>query len=530
MVEEQVNDSPSFEENLKESDSNDGEGNLSLDSFVFYSSPRYYRLIFSNLKPATKSGDLVSALGEMKREKFITFDSDWEKIKLTKKGNQYRKLIKQLLDIEALHTPQSNGIFDYRSEQGRKVIVELLRFIAAKLNFYEYSQYLNLPILEPEKKTKEFMSNFGEGNEKPLDFTSEEGRTALENFLKKFRKKNKDTAEHINKTIFSQTEPINFNIGLIKRFLKNAGLNRPEPLFNHFNLVMPKLFEVHERQFSVYLPELQKLLKILEENLEDFHKDENKWLSDYFNLLGLPTNFFGFAVSDFSYASKETDAFLNLAMLGPKIFASQFSSLIKELGDLSLIIFPITPKESIVISGAMWDMLYYFMIPTDQCIMKIDTQLACGTNFPDLFLSSVWRFSFGKAVDRVRTFDDIQKDMEKEVPARDMPKDQRKLLEEEHKLKETQQSEQFKSMARYASPFYAVCEMIARKFNAAFSIPRCTCVFENGMISFTRLFDYATIVNTITLGKVQFGAEFQKLLKKINDSMSEILDINGDEN
>ena len=122
------------------------EETLTMDDFVIFSSPRYFRLVFNELKPDTKNGDLVSALGELKQRHFLTSDSYWEKIKLTKKGNQYKRIIKRLIDLDALHVPQTNGLFDYRTEPGRKAICELIRFFSAKLNFTDYFQYLKLPL------------------------------------------------------------------------------------------------------------------------------------------------------------------------------------------------------------------------------------------------------------------------------------------------------------------------------------------------------------------------------------------------
>jgi hypothetical protein len=525
---EETSEIVDFDENSLKEDKDLKDQGVSLEEFVIYSSPRYYRLIFSQFKPTTKSGDLVSALGELKREKFLTYDSDWTKIKLTKKGNRYKKLIKQLLDIEALHVPQSTGIFDYRSEQGRKVIIELIRFVSAKLNFYEYSQYLNLPVFEREKSSKEFLKNFRESDEEtPIDFSSEEGRQLLENFLKKLKSKNESAVKSISKTVFQQSEPIQFSLGLIKKFLRNTGLNRPEPLFNHFNIVMPKLFGIHERQFSVLVPELQKIIKILEENIEDFHKDENKWLKDYFQLLGLESGLFGFHMSEFSYASKEMDAFLSQAMLGPKIIASQYST-IKDLGELNLIIFPINSKESIVISGATWDMLYYFTLPTDQCIFKTDIQLNSLGYFPDFYISNLWRFHFGNVVDRARILLDIEKQLLKSD--KETEKEIKKEREDDLKLKETALQEQLKALSKYSASFYSVCHMIAQKFSPNFEMHRCFCIFKNGLVTMTRMTESPAVMTNISIGNVQFGSELNKKLKEISESMEEILDIASDDN
>ena len=121
---------------------------ISLNEFVIYSSPRYYRLIFEEIKPKTKNGDLVSALNELKRARILSPYSHWDKIILTEpKGTSYASLIQKLLDLQMLQVPQSNGLFDYRSEPGRRAIIELIRFLAAKLNFNNFVNYLQIPLI-----------------------------------------------------------------------------------------------------------------------------------------------------------------------------------------------------------------------------------------------------------------------------------------------------------------------------------------------------------------------------------------------
>ena len=132
----------------------ESEQGLTMLDLAIYSSPRYYRLIFSELKPTAKNGDLVSALGELRNAKIITETSDWDRIKLTKKGVEFKRLIQKLLDLEALHSPQTTGLFDYRSEQGRIAIIDLIRFIDTKLDFNGYFQYLDLPVFKSERDSK----------------------------------------------------------------------------------------------------------------------------------------------------------------------------------------------------------------------------------------------------------------------------------------------------------------------------------------------------------------------------------------
>ena len=123
---------------------------LSMKEFVTYSSPRYYRLIFPKLKPKTKNGDLLSALAELKRSRFIT-EVNWDKIHLTKKGEIYYKIIQKLLSSQYLNVPQKNKILDYRSETGRSVILQLIRFLSAKLDFNRYFRYLQIPVFKEEE-------------------------------------------------------------------------------------------------------------------------------------------------------------------------------------------------------------------------------------------------------------------------------------------------------------------------------------------------------------------------------------------
>ena len=59
-----------------------------------------------------------------------------------------------------LHVPQTNGLFDYRTEPGRKAICELIRFLA-KLNFTDYFQYLKLPLFEKDVADTNWEELFG---------------------------------------------------------------------------------------------------------------------------------------------------------------------------------------------------------------------------------------------------------------------------------------------------------------------------------------------------------------------------------
>jgi hypothetical protein len=489
---------------------------LTVEEFVIYSSPRYYRLIFPQYKPATKNGDLMSALGEMKKWNILTPDSDWDKIKLTKKGTHYKKLIKKLLDVEALHVPQTNGIFDYRSEPGRKAIIELLQFLLAKLDFNEYFRYLSLPIFESEKD-ESWMELFGQDSEQDPEFDTEEGKINLDNFLKK-RKKTIKATNSIQKKFFKQSSPFKLNLSLIKKFLKKTGLNRPEPLFNHFNAAEPPLFSTHDRNFNVNFAELTKIKKLFEENVEDFSKDDNSWLADYFNLLKLPTKWFGFKFSEFTFASKTADTFLNLAIEGPKIFASQFSS-IENLGELKLIHFPINSSESFVIYNADIDIFYFFTVPTIQCNYKI---LSCEDqflDFPDVYRTSKKRF--GKLLSRSYTL--TEKIKERNLAAEE-DKEKKKMIEEELKIFKSDLKIQITSLSQFSASFFTICSVICQKFNPNFNLNKSTCLYEKGLIKFIYI-DSDTILTSFSPGNIEYGSELNKVIKKIDESMKEILDI-----
>jgi hypothetical protein len=186
-MEDFSNKATKFDSNIR------NESDLTTSEFAFYLSPRYFRLIFPEYKPTTKNGDLVSALNELRAIQFLTEDSHWDRIKLTKKGSQYKKLIQRLIEINALYYQEGNGILDYRSDQGRKAILELIRFLSAKLDFSEYFRYLNLPIFENEQ-TQDWINIFGNksdvySDEDKNDIDLEETKNQLMDFI--YKKKNK---------------------------------------------------------------------------------------------------------------------------------------------------------------------------------------------------------------------------------------------------------------------------------------------------------------------------------------------------
>jgi hypothetical protein len=264
------------------------------------------------------------------------------------------------------------------------------------------------------------------------------------------------------------------------------------------------------------------------------------------NLLELPTELFGLRVSDFSYASKEVDAFLNLAMTGPKIIASQFSSL-ENLGSLSLIIIPINFNESIVISSTELDMLYYFSIPSEQCTLSGNYSVIIPESIPEIVISSRRRFQFGKMLMRssslydlkleeVLPINDPEKMKEQEnqtnqsAPVKSLKKQINSQVKVAQKIENMNESHEnsVRLIAQLSASFFVICELIAQKFTPNFQIPKCYCVFENGIVSFLNLFDSESIATILQLGSVEFGSEFQKLWKKITESVDQLVDMHAD--
>ncbi|MHA1602936.1 MAG: hypothetical protein ACTSVU_02800 [Promethearchaeota archaeon] len=536
----------------------DPKRRLSIAEFVLYSSPRYYRLIFPELKPKTKNGDLVSALSELKRWRFITPSSIWDQIILTSKGETYHTLIQELMDIGALHVPQSNGLFDYRSEVGRKVILELIRFLSAKLDFNQYFNYMHLPIFESENnpewmklfskqglpsgeeekeiESEETQNENGEksgvSNDKIvdrengklwLDYESPEGREQLMSYLTSQNRPHRNKVQAIHESLQSQDTPISLNLTLIKKFLKEYGLKRPEPLFNHLNNAEPHLFEIKNRIFHVILSELNNMQTIFEKYLKNMATDENKWLTDYFKLLTLSTGktgLFGFMAGDNMQFTTKADAFLNLAIEGPRIFAGQFSS-IKDLGELREIMFPINPNESLVIMCADLDMLYYFTIESIKCKFSSTINMLSLSNFPEKYITS--RKLFGKLISRSRTLDEaltIQ-----EIYQTDNPIKKKHLTENLRDLKENLQ-DKMDHLSYMSASLISICQMITQKYNQGFGLTKCLCFYENGYINFVDVGGMDQILTSITLSKIDFGQELKKNMGKIEKSIKDIVKMN----
>ncbi|MHA1730922.1 MAG: hypothetical protein ACTSU5_03220 [Promethearchaeota archaeon] len=528
-------------EREREDEKNDGseaaaqkeDRSLSVNEFVFFTSPRYYRLVFPSLKPQTKNGDLLAAMGELKKYGILAPTTTWEKIRLTPKGKRYKKMISRLMNYDALHVPQSNGLFDYRSEQGRRAIFELVRFFAAKFNLAEYFQYLNLPVFkeEVEKDYQDFVDGFNDQIQKLEDIRDEEGQEKIVEFLRKKSKRGVPKATNtIEKKLYQASSPLQFDLRLIKKFLQEKGLKRPGPLLNHFNSVEPQIFETHHRQFSIYLPELRKIVQTLEEFVPEFETRDGSLFADYFNIVNLPTEFFGFRFSGIDFASEQAGTFLNTALEGPKLFASQFSDLSLpdgvQMGDLGLIIFPISNEESIVVSCSQLEMLYYFTLPTFECTYKFTTSI--GTKQVHM-LSSQKPSQFGKLLMRdapepLELAGGGKETREEKGTEKERDLEERKLERERQKAEELAAEERWSKFSFCAASFFTICQIIAKKLTPGYYLQRSYCVFPNGVLSVVDFQDSTSLLTTISPGEVEMGEEIQKVLKKISSSVERVLD------
>ncbi|MHA1777412.1 MAG: hypothetical protein DRO88_10080 [Promethearchaeia archaeon] len=497
---------------------------LTLEEFVIYSSPRYYRLIFEDIKPKTKNGDLVSALNELKRARILTPYSHWDKVVLTDPcGITYRNLIEKLLQLQMLQVPQNNGLFDYRSESGRRAIVELIRFLAAKFDFTNFMNYLHIPLFDSEKNP-EWMNLFGEDSNLNIDYESQDGRQKLVDYLQKVSKRHSRQGSLMHNTISHQNQPVQLNLKILKKFLQNHGLKRSEPLFNHFNSAVPPVFQIKERKFFVNLAELTKIKEILATYIINFENSENAWLNDYFKLLKLPTGnsgLFGFQVADEIQYASQTDAFLNLAVEGPRIFAGQFSS-IEGLGELREIMFPINPVETLVISCKDLDLLYYFTIESEKCIFKIRENLISIKNFPEKYITSRKSKEFGKLVSRSRTLQEALLIQELVRETQDFKK--KRLRQKLHQVKNDLQT-QMENLSKVSASLITICQMICMKFNREFALTKTICIFEHGLINLVDIGGADQILTSVTMGEMDYGSTLKKTMEKIEKSLEEIVDL-----
>ena len=516
----------------------DPEAVLSIDEFADFTSPRYFRFVVSDLRPTVKNGDLLAALNELKTEGFFTPETTWEKLVLTDKGKNYTKMVKNLLNLGALNVPQANGLFDYRTEIGRRVICELVRFLAERFDLQDFFQYLNLPVFEPEAGSQEVGLEAELGPD--FDYRTEEGQATLMNILhKRTSRKVKKVTDIIRKLLHQSRGPMLFDLRFVRKFLQEKGLKRVEPIFNHFNSVEPKIFEVHERQLSIYLPELMKITEALEDYVDIFMRRDNRWLTEYFSLVNLPTEFFGFSLpGDYPYTSGKDseDTFLNIAWEGPKLFASQLSTH-NNLGDLQIIIFPINASQSVVIS-CTGILLYYFALPTEQCNLQLTT---CLNAPPHHFLISQKQSQFGKLLSHnasslAAPLEEGDQDQGNEAENVDDPKlwGRGKKDKDKGKLKDKDKAkaaeDEVQRLASSIAAFFSICQLIAQKLTPDYSVPVAFCVFENGSVSVSDFVESNSLLATISTGSVDIGTEIAKILEKIQSSVGSLIGLKGREN
>ncbi|GAB4330566.1 MAG: hypothetical protein Kow0069_38170 [Promethearchaeota archaeon] len=507
---------------------------LSVDEFVYFSSPRYYRLVFPELKPATKNGDLLAALGELRRHGVVSDDSTWERIRLTAKGKRYKKLISQMLDLGALHAPQTNGLFDYRSEAGRRVVVDLVRFLAAKFNFSEYFRYLSLPVFEPEVEENDatWLAELGEEVRRLKEEAVDGGREALVEFLRrrKATRRLKRTTGQIAKKFYQSTTPLQFDLRVIKRFLREKGLNRPEPLFNHFNLAEPLVFYIHDRQFSILLPQLKRVVDLLSEYLADFDATDASWIEEYFQLVQLPTDFFGFKFSGFDFSSREVDAFLSSALEGPQLFAGQFSEL-AGLGRLRLIASPLN-EEEILLIYCEGQRLLYFTLPATSCTLSTETT---ANNVPLHLLVSTKPRSFGKlqAVNSSSWGEGAGKRAARKAKAGDGRAQGAGKAEggakdggerKDDRGGEPDQTKLWTHLAFSSASFFSICQIVAQKMTPEFQASHALVLYEGGTVEFAEFRDSNNLLVTVNLARAEIGPEVERVVKKLTESVESLLD------
>ena len=272
------------------------------------------------------------------------------------------------------------------------------------------------------------------------------------------------------------------------------------------------------------LAELTRLTDIFQTFITDFQTDENRWLSDYFQLLQLPsgkTQLFGFMTSpEVEYASK-TDPFLKIAVEGPRIFAGQFSS-IEGLGDLTTIIFPINPTESLVIVCGNLDLLYYFTIESKFCTFSITSNLISISGFPEKFLSNRGEFGkeFGKLLFRSRT-------LEEALTFQDLcnapDSTTRKNCADTLRTTKSALEEQVEYLSYMSASLISICQMITQKYNAGYRLTKCLCFYRGGYLNLVDLGGKDRILTSTTLGNITFGPMIRKTMKKIEQSLLEII-------
>ncbi|MHA1898633.1 MAG: hypothetical protein ACTSU2_14675, partial [Promethearchaeota archaeon] len=319
-----------------------------------------------------------------------------------------------------------------------------------------------------------------------------------------------------------QEEKFRFNLSLIKKFLKQIGFNRPVPLLEHLNSIKSEMFKITGNDLIVNLKLLNKIIEIFSEHIIDFNKNENEWLRDYFNISKMPTNIYGFSKGDFIFDStskEDLNNFLNIAIEGPKIFANQFTNYI-DIGSLNLLIFPINFKELFIIRCLEPDIITYFTITqnTLNFKIKIEQQLY---DFPEFIRSSIKRF--GKLFSWSKTNREFEYSMNLQNIK---DKEEKKELESELKEFKMSLKENLTSLSNYSVSIYNICNTIAQKINNQFEVNKVICFFEKGYASLN-LLSSDTLLTEIKLCDIEYSSQFKKLIKKMDDSVIELLNIDG---
>ncbi len=209
-----------------------------------------------------------------------------------------------------------------------------------------------------------------------------------------------------------------------------------------------------------------------------------------------------------------------------------------------MIIIPINPEESIAISSTELDMLYYFSLPSINCVLQENYAVTIPESIPEIVIASRRRFQFGKLLMRSSTLRDA---LQNQPEINELANSE---TDRDHALTSTSNPSaktdslsgqtldiqalnlkfdtQMRLIAQLSVSFFVICELIAQKFTPEFQIPKCYCIFENGLISFLNLADSDSIATIIQMGTIEFGTELQKLWKKITESVGQILEIPSD--
>ena len=525
----------------KSEDRNDLLKELSKQEFSIFSSPRYYRFFFKEYTPTTKNGDLVAAINEMRHSNILTYDSEWENISLTKKGKRLKNIIKKLLEAGAMNIPQQDGLFDYRTETGRLIILKFLSFIHSKFNFQELIDYLDLPIFlegkEEENPDKDLWDKLKyDGDKKDTEETWINFKGIIENIKerqviheksKKIKIKNKKVVKHIEK------QPFQLNQIIVKRFIQINGLNRPKPLINHLNAESLEIFSLHNKNLLIDLFQVNELNSIFKRNIFDFEQEQSIWIREYLNLLQLPSSIYGVKLQNNLSLSSIKDAYLNVGIEAPIFFGEQLGNMIKRLGDLQILMMPLNLDENLIIYNNFMEIggYYFFTQPISQCTIQITKQLFGQLDAPEIYITS--NKKFGKLINFSKTLHDVLQEQnlaqrkdesieegysEKNLGWR-RKREISKIEKAKIKVKEKEMQDRNSSISYYSASLFSISQLLVEKMNQNFFFNKMSIVFEKGLVEIQKLSeDY--LETNIVLGEIKLDKNLVKIVDKFKESMN----------